>query len=370
MSKKRSPAQLAAVAAATAARHNRSPLSPSRIVNDLGTCLPFPRPDPVPFPKLIPKTRVSRAVTHASLTADLDTSATALSVAQERINRLEAQLLTQTIDAETLTALHNAQSAHVAVLEAQLSTGQVAVQQAQETLAECQASLANAGKKADMYRKRFRAERRRNQRTQTSVNRKDRHLINMQRDINRLDLDLHHSKALTLSLSSECDAAVEAYAAACYDASSWQAEATRVQCMLDAANREVDYLATSLEASNRQLYLSRQKSRALQMRSSRAPTVTSNALKRAGLRKIKSKGLYSSEIRCLARILRKAGTAKRHIGTVIMNFAQTLGLKVEKCMSPRTVGRAELEGLVASKVQLGYEISQATSKSKPFADRI
>lgn len=122
-----------------------------------------------------------------------------------------------------------------------------------------------------------------------------------------------------------------------------------------------------------QLVGSREQVRALQMKCSRADTVRENAIKRAVLKTRKvtltysliKKGTYTSSARELARVLYKAGCAASKVGKAITAVARTIGVQLKhREMSRRTVLRALAEGGIAAKIQIGYEIRQATSE--PF----
>ncbi|KAI0047122.1 hypothetical protein FA95DRAFT_1492966 [Auriscalpium vulgare] len=71
---------------------------------------------------------------------------------------------------------------------------------------------------------------------------------------------------------------------------------------------------------------------------------------------------YKPAMRALARLLVKSGCSQEHIGKAIIYAAKMAGVEIKgKGMSRRTVGRVIKEGGVASNIQLGYEISRASS---------
>ncbi|KAJ7125578.1 hypothetical protein C8R43DRAFT_1090413 [Mycena crocata] len=70
-------------------------------------------------------------------------------------------------------------------------------------------------------------------------------------------------------------------------------------------------------------------------------------------------GKYTADARSMARALHKAGCAQGKIGGVIQYVAQKAGLLVKKKMSRRTVQRLLIEGGVAARIQLAYEMAQA-----------
>ncbi|KXN84528.1 hypothetical protein AN958_12387 [Leucoagaricus sp. SymC.cos] len=69
------------------------------------------------------------------------------------------------------------------------------------------------------------------------------------------------------------------------------------------------------------------------------------------------KGSYTEKTRAMARLLVKNGCARDKVGMMIQKIGQMFGVTTKNAMSRRTAGRVILEGYVASKVQLGYEIA-------------
>lgn len=109
----------------------------------------------------------------------------------------------------------------------------------------------------------------------------------------------------------------------------------------------------------------RQKVRKLQMRCLRIPTVKSNAARRAkatvSVFKLTTRGKYSPEARTLARKLTKHGCSQEFVGVVIEDVCKAAGVRVNRRMSRRTVGRAIGEGGLASKIQIIDEMAHAAS---------
>ena len=77
--------------------------------------------------------------------------------------------------------------------------------------------------------------------------------------------------------------------------------------------------------------------------------------------RIMVKGVYTAQIRALARSLVQAGCSTKKVGPILQAIGKTFGLAIPKVMSARTASRCVLEGLVAADIQLGYEMSQANS---------
>lgn len=73
------------------------------------------------------------------------------------------------------------------------------------------------------------------------------------------------------------------------------------------------------------------------------------------------KGIYTEEVRSLARFLNDVGCSQDYIGQVIERVLQAAGITVQGHISGRTVGRIILEGGIAAEIQLGLEMAAAPS---------
>ena len=75
------------------------------------------------------------------------------------------------------------------------------------------------------------------------------------------------------------------------------------------------------------------------------------------------------QARSLARILSHAGCSEAKVGSVLHEVANELAVQVTRKTSRRTfqVQRCKIEGAVASKVQLGYELAHAGGKEGFFS---
>ncbi|KZP18569.1 hypothetical protein FIBSPDRAFT_745195, partial [Athelia psychrophila] len=71
------------------------------------------------------------------------------------------------------------------------------------------------------------------------------------------------------------------------------------------------------------------------------------------------KGVYTPKARSLTRVLINAGCACKHVGRVIRAVCAAAGLMVKGNISGRTAARAVLEGGIAAKIQIGYDLGQA-----------
>ncbi|KAF8956964.1 hypothetical protein BDZ97DRAFT_1670670 [Flammula alnicola] len=67
---------------------------------------------------------------------------------------------------------------------------------------------------------------------------------------------------------------------------------------------------------------------------------------------------YSPMSRKLMRMMVQAGCTRDKVGPLLAMMGRAFGTNVKRVISRRTVSRAVLEGYVASKAQIGYEISQ------------
>ena len=69
--------------------------------------------------------------------------------------------------------------------------------------------------------------------------------------------------------------------------------------------------------------------------------------------------MYFPEAWKLSRMLVLSGCAHSKVGLVIECIGNLTGAKIKQSMDAQTVGRTMMEGYVAAKGQLGYEISHA-----------
>ncbi|THU89149.1 hypothetical protein K435DRAFT_802981 [Dendrothele bispora CBS 962.96] len=68
--------------------------------------------------------------------------------------------------------------------------------------------------------------------------------------------------------------------------------------------------------------------------------------------------VYSKEMREIAREMVETGCSRKKVGLLIHRIARTFGIEIGGTMSGRTVGWVILEGGVAVKMQIGYELLQ------------
>ena len=71
------------------------------------------------------------------------------------------------------------------------------------------------------------------------------------------------------------------------------------------------------------------------------------------------RGTYTPKARALARVIAHSGCARKNVGKVMKDVGEFLGIKVKRSMSRQTVGCSILEGGIAAKVQLGFELTKA-----------
>ena len=114
------------------------------------------------------------------------------------------------------------------------------------------------------------------------------------------------------------------------------------------------------------LAASKHENKNLKQRCARIPEIKARAMKRAvksakkeNTFKLVHKGIYGPQARALARTLVAAKCSQEYVGSVISAVCKSAGVAVQGKMSRRTVGRAIVEGGVASQVQVGYELAQA-----------
>lgn len=106
----------------------------------------------------------------------------------------------------------------------------------------------------------------------------------------------------------------------------------------------------------------RKANRALKKRVDRAAGVLSRSIARAKQKPtiwhLTQKGMFSVQARKLVRAMADSGCARGKVGPLIVRIGDIFGIKIKKGMSRRTVSRVILEGGVAAKVQLSYEMSK------------
>lgn len=77
-------------------------------------------------------------------------------------------------------------------------------------------------------------------------------------------------------------------------------------------------------------------------------------------------GAYTPEAGAMARMLVKAGCSQGQVGAVIKYVGKQAGLEVQGKLSRRTVQRALIEGGVALRLQICYEMADADGKRHLF----
>ncbi|KAJ7661704.1 hypothetical protein B0H17DRAFT_1144582 [Mycena rosella] len=153
-------------------------------------------------------------------------------------------------------------------------------------------------------------------------------------------------------------------------------EAKKQSDLLEDANQQLEKNISALEATNQQDKdeISRLQDRSrglmkkikkLQMRCLRAPKVKSNAVAKAKEKalvfKLTHGRTYTPTARALARKLERHGCSQEFVGVVIEDVCNAAGVRVNKRMSRRTVGRSIGEGAVAAKIQIVDEMAHASS---------
>jgi flagellar biosynthesis GTPase FlhF len=104
----------------------------------------------------------------------------------------------------------------------------------------------------------------------------------------------------------------------------------------------------------------RKKNKALQQRLRRTAKSLSVSIERgkskARFGRVTQKGIYTAQARKLARMMVDAGCARGKVGTLMERVGKIFGVSIDRTMSRRTVSRAILEGGIAAKMQVAYEI--------------
>jgi chromosome segregation ATPase len=73
--------------------------------------------------------------------------------------------------------------------------------------------------------------------------------------------------------------------------------------------------------------------------------------------RLRQKGVYIAKARALVHLLVRNGCSKAKIGVMVRDIGKLFGLTIVDIMSRRTVSRIILEGAVAAKMQLGFEMA-------------
>ncbi|KAJ7318853.1 hypothetical protein DFH08DRAFT_714525, partial [Mycena albidolilacea] len=81
------------------------------------------------------------------------------------------------------------------------------------------------------------------------------------------------------------------------------------------------------------------------------------AKEKSSICRLTQKGIYTAQARKLARIMADGGCARGKIGPMMEHIGAIFGVRINRAMSRRTVGRAIEEGGVAAKMQLAFELS-------------
>ncbi|KAF8148860.1 hypothetical protein B0H34DRAFT_802746 [Crassisporium funariophilum] len=125
------------------------------------------------------------------------------------------------------------------------------------------------------------------------------------------------------------------------------------------------HLTLEVSEHREQNDLLRKRARALKAQCNRHPAILKRAIRKARLCpcivKLTRRGAYTPEARALTQIIVKAGCSQGQVGGVIQRIGKVLGIMIKNPMSRRTVSRAILEGGIAAKMQLGYEMSRTKS---------
>lgn len=129
--------------------------------------------------------------------------------------------------------------------------------------------------------------------------------------------------------------------------------------------------ASAMDQLLETLAVNRKSIRNLKQRCYRAPQIRMKALAkaksmalRASVKTLKAKGTYTPKTRSLVRALVHSGCSTSHVGAVMRRIARAFGVRTtgKLRLDKRTVGRINLEGGIASEVQIAHEITNAESQ--------
>ncbi|KAF7326545.1 hypothetical protein MVEN_02607600 [Mycena venus] len=118
-------------------------------------------------------------------------------------------------------------------------------------------------------------------------------------------------------------------------------------------------IATSTDT----IELLRKQVKALKQRVRHSVKSLSRAVERAKKKwsfcRLTEKGIYTVQARRLARVMADSGCARAKVGPLMVHIGEIFGIRVNRAMDRRTVGRAIEEGGVAARMQAIYELSQS-----------
>jgi hypothetical protein len=100
-------------------------------------------------------------------------------------------------------------------------------------------------------------------------------------------------------------------------------------------------------------------------RSIRSLSRTVNRVKNnSSVGRLTKRGVYTMQARSLARVMADSGCARGKVGPLLERIGEIFGVRVNRSMSRRTVGRAIEEGGIAARVQAIYELSQSQVRTR------
>ncbi|KAJ7877146.1 hypothetical protein B0H13DRAFT_1631869 [Mycena leptocephala] len=76
--------------------------------------------------------------------------------------------------------------------------------------------------------------------------------------------------------------------------------------------------------------------------------------------RLTQKGIYTAQARRLARVMADSGCARSKVGPLMVRIGEIFGIRIDRAMDRRTVGRAIEEGGVAARMQVIYELSKSS----------
>jgi hypothetical protein len=141
-----------------------------------------------------------------------------------------------------------------------------------------------------------------------------------------------------------------------------EVSAQRVKELTTIVDKLVAEGRKKLAASSETTGALRKQVKALKQRVRRSVRSLSRAVDRAkkkwSMVRMTKRGAYTAQARSLARLVADSGCARGKVGPLIKWIGQIFGIRVDRCMDRRTVGRAIEEGGVAARMQAIYELAQ------------
>lgn len=161
----------------------------------------------------------------------------------------------------------------------------------------------------------------------------------------------------------------------------YKAREAERQCSAALAMRQVAELNSTIKhllsegqmkASETKLAsdLLRKKIKALQQQVKRRAGMISRSIARAKksqVGRVTERGIYTVHARKMARIMADAGCTRGKVGSLMEKVGEIFGVRINRCMSRRTVSRTIQEGGIAAQMQATFELGLNEGSSRSLS---